>query len=269
MKEIDTEELKQIQLEILLKIDEFCDKENIKYTLAYGTLIGAIRHKGYIPWDDDIDIAMPRPDYNRFINSFNGFCDYLVVLAPELDLDYYAPYANVYDIRTVLDEKRISHRGVEIGVKIDVFPVDATPDDLSDYQRVVYKIRRKNELLEIKRTPFFPVSNYKVFIMRLINYLNSLFYNYSEIQKQIIDLVRIIPFDKAKYVDTLSYPVYDDTRVSRVFFENYIDVEFEHRRFKCIQNYDDYLHRIYGDYMKLPPIEKQVPHHGFKAYWKD
>ena len=93
MRLISFEEHKKIQLSILRDIDVFCQKNQIKYFLAFGTLLGAIRHKGFIPWDDDIDIAMPRPDYNKFILSFNGMVDNLKVLAPEIDLDYYAPYA--------------------------------------------------------------------------------------------------------------------------------------------------------------------------------
>ncbi len=269
MKEIGIDELKRLQLDMLVVIDKYCRTNSIRYTLAYGTLIGAIRHKGYIPWDDDIDIAMPRPDYDKFLKGFNGFDTHLNVIAPEIDSNYYAPYANVFDKRTLLIEKNNSHRGYDIGVKIDVFPVDAAPEDFANYQNVVKQIRRKNDLLMIKRRPFFPVSNYKVFIMRLITYVISMFYTYGKLQKQIIRIATRRPYDKTKYVDTLTYPAYDNTRVLRDYFENYIDVDFEGRVFKSTKYYDELLHQIYGDYMKLPPLDKQVPHHGFTAYWRD
>ena len=89
MKAILPEELNVIQLDILDDIHQFCVNNNIRYSLAFGSLIGAIRHHGYIPWDDDIDIMMPRPDYDVFINSFNGAYKHLVVAAPELDWNYY------------------------------------------------------------------------------------------------------------------------------------------------------------------------------------
>lgn len=150
MRLISFEEHKKIQLSILRDIDVFCQKNQIKYFLAFGTLLGAIRHKGFIPWDDDIDIAMPRPDYNKFILSFNGMVDNLKVLAPEIDLDYYAPYANVYDTRTVLEEKGTSHLKFEIGVKIDVFPIDGVPTNKIVYCFVSSIMRFYNQILFIK-----------------------------------------------------------------------------------------------------------------------
>ena len=98
MKEIGIDELKKLQVEMLVLIDEFCQHNNIRYSLSSGTLIGAVRHKGYIPWDDDIDIMMPREDYDRFVSTFNGAYGHLSLLAPEINCNYYAPYANVFDI---------------------------------------------------------------------------------------------------------------------------------------------------------------------------
>ena len=113
-------DIQRVSIEILQEIDNFCQKNSIRYSLGYGGLIGAIRHKGCIPWDDDIDIIMPRPDYRRLLNEFNGYFPELEVYAPELDWNYYAPYANVCDTRTILKEGRNGHRKTELGIKIDI-----------------------------------------------------------------------------------------------------------------------------------------------------
>ena len=129
MKEISIEELKDLQTGIAVMVHDFCQEHGIRYFLGYGSLIGAVRHKGYIPWDEDIDLGMPRPDYERFIHTFPGAYPDLKVFAPELDPGYYAPYANVCLEGTLLVEQNLSHHGREIGVKVDIFPIDGAPSD--------------------------------------------------------------------------------------------------------------------------------------------
>ena len=120
-KYINVEELKHIQLDMLSDIAEFCEQNNIKYFLAYGTLIGAIRHKGYIPWDDDIDICMPRPDYDKFLSLYNKKDSAYKAVAFELDENYKLPFAKVNDTRTVMWETMYDQD--VFGVYIDVFPL--------------------------------------------------------------------------------------------------------------------------------------------------
>ena len=96
MKEITGEELKKIQVEILDNVVEFCQRHNLRYFLAYGTLLGAVRHNGYIPWDDDIDIHMPRPDYEKFIGLYNSEAGNNEVVSHELDSNYRVAFAKVY-----------------------------------------------------------------------------------------------------------------------------------------------------------------------------
>ncbi len=140
MKEIEIEELKRLQVDMLKCIDDFCVSNGIKYSLSSGTLIGAVRHQGYIPWDDDIDIMMLRDDYDRFVQMFNGSYSHLSLLAPELDWGYYAPYANVFDNRTLLQEGNNGHRGMQLGVKIDIFPIDFVAVDEFTYKKDLQKV---------------------------------------------------------------------------------------------------------------------------------
>ena len=136
MQEISTEELKKIQLDILDEVTKFCEQKNIRMSLGYGTLLGAIRHKGYIPWDDDVDILMPYPDYKRFLKEFVGYKDNLIVQYMGNDSSYRFTFAKVYDNRTLLLEKTI-----RTGVYIDIYPVIGFPKEREDFEAFVSEFR--------------------------------------------------------------------------------------------------------------------------------
>ena len=267
MRKIEIIELKQLQLDILEKVDTFCRQNDIKYTLYYGTLIGAIRHKGYIPWDDDIDIAMTRPYYTKFLNTFNGTYDNLHVLAPELNADYYAPYANVCDQRTILLEGRNGHRSIEVGVKIDIFPIDGTPDSNSEFKLIKKILFKLNSVLTVKRkrlTYTIDTDNIKGIIRKM----QFCFYRFKPTQYKIMEIASRYDFSSSIPVDNIVFQQ-EDARLNRECYESYIDVDFVSKKFMAIEHYDELLRKIYGDYMVLPPMEKRVPNHGFLAYWKE
>lgn len=154
-KEIMLEELREIQLQMMDKIHEFCESHNIRYSLGGGTLLGAVRHKGYIPWDDDIDIMLPRPDYDRFIREFEGAYKDLNIQHLGNDDTCCIPFAKVYDNRTVLIEK---HQ--RSGVYIDVFPVDGLPEEqyildyIGQWNKYIHKIQYT--------TKFYKLNNSKI-----------------------------------------------------------------------------------------------------------
>jgi len=268
MREIALEEIKQIQLDILHNIDIFCTTNNLRYSLAYGSLIGVIRHKGYIPWDDDIDIMMPREDYNKFISSFNGYFPHLSVISPEINLEYYAPYANVYDNRTVLEEKTNSHLNISIGIKIDIFPLDFVPENNFKYQLSIKLSKFYNLCMYTKRTELmlnngFGISTLKAILIKLF----SCFFTHSFFQKQILHAAS--SSKASKYIDNLVFPVYANTRIPQNSFDSLIRVSFEDKDVYIIRDYNLFLRKVYGDYMVLPPEEKRIPHHNFQAYWKN
>lgn len=271
MKEITIEELLKLQVDILKKVDGFCRENAIPYTVYGGTCIGAVRHKGYIPWDDDIDIAMTRSNYDRFIHLFNGKVDNLVLFAPELDWNYYAPYANVCDKRTVLDEGENGHNGMEIGVKIDVFPIDNTPVDTSEYMSNVRKINKYWYQLSIKRINMRLVwkASKRRWLKCLKQKILFAFNSYSGIQKKIHKIALKYSNDSTGLVTLVCYHYNRDTRCTKSSFDEYIDVPFEDITVSIMKGYDECLTRFYGDYMQLPPENQRVPHHGFTAYWKE
>lgn len=268
MKEILIDELKQLQLEILVKVDSFCNENRIRYFLDGGTLLGAVRHKGYIPWDDDIDIRIPREDYNKFLSKFNGKVENLVVAAPELNLDYYAPYANVYDNRTLLVEESVSHRNDSIGVKIDVFPMDYLPSDDKLCQSIYRESTKCNHICGIKNSRlcyYHGLSLVKLMIRKTL----CCCFKFKRIQKKHIEILRKSnKLSDGIFADNVVYPVYGPKKIENKYIFPLADIDFEGHRFKAPLDSDKYLNILYGDYMKLPPIDKRVAHHHFKAYWK-
>lgn len=271
MRLMTNEEVLSLQVEILAKVDAFCREHSIDYTVDGGTCIGVVRHKGYIPWDDDIDIAMTRPNYERFIHSFNGSFRELELFAPELNWNYYAPYANVCDNRTVLDEEPNGHNGLEIGVKIDVFPIDGVATNLRTYHRNNLILKLLWHLLYIKRyniKSLWPHCKTSYLKKSVIKFLSSPL-KYSYIQKLIHSLSTTYLFENSEFVEDFVTPWPHDVRCSREAFEEYTSAKFESISVSLLKGYDEYLTKLYGDYMCLPPEGQRIPRHHFLAYWKE
>lgn len=251
---ITPDEVKAIQLEMLKEIDDYCRKNNIRYCLSYGTLLGAIRHKGYIPWDDDVDLIMPYPDLLRFKKEFKS--ENLKVL----DIDTY----NYYEWQF----PRICHAGTYsksgkystwYGVNIDLYPVLGMVEDVEEIKKYMDKGNKLQKVAdkfiiwyrrEIKYTPFTFLPGYKKAI------------------KRVYDYVRKYPYEGAKKYFHVGGPF----KMYEVFdydvFESMIEVDFEGCRFLAPQQYDAYLRQCYGDYMQLPPEDKRHPYHGGCYFWK-
>lgn len=267
MKEIGVEELKILQLDILKKIADYCELNNLTYFLAYGTLLGAVRHKGYIPWDDDVDIMMPRKDYNIFLEHFNGKVPNLVVVAPELNLEYYAPYANVYDDRTILDEDIVSHKRCPIGIKIDVFPLDNIPSDKELYK----ELRRKSAYDTVRlSTKTRKLSFYHGMerIKLAINKARFSFESIKKIQKRHLELINDEKYNSdGDSIDVTVVNSRDVCAPKKMFFPA-SKLMFEGLEFSVPNDYDGWLRLNYGDYMQLPPENERIAKHFFKAYWK-
>ena len=151
-KNISVEELKMLQLKILDSIDDFCKKNEIQYFLFSGTLIGAVRHKGYIPWDDDVDICMKRKDYDRFFAEFNQQRqDTLKAISTETEKDYYLASGKVIDTATVIEEE--NNYAMLIGVYVDVFPMDYLPADDKKLKQLNHRIDIYRKMLVLKSVP--------------------------------------------------------------------------------------------------------------------
>lgn len=261
MKVISLDELKSIQLDLLQRTADFCEKNGLRYFLCGGTLIGAIRHKGYIPWDDDIDIAMPRPDYDRFIKTFNQPGNYYQVVNPDISSDYEYCFAKVHDTRTVF--KELHYPGDAFGVYIDVFPADGVKNAAQ-----IRKIQLLRKFLNTKRANYY----HRTILKKSINTIGKLLllpFSAHQIAMWMDNECRKYAIGSLPMAGVIANPFGPGEMVDKSVFDSDIYVDFEGRKFRAPIGYDTWLRSVYGDYMQLPPEEHRVTHHTFEAYWKD
>lgn len=264
-KAIQIEELKAIQLEILQSIHDFCQENDLIYMLAFGTLLGAVRHKGFIPWDDDIDIMMPRKDYEQFVQSYKH--SYYKVYDYRKDEDYVHPYAKVADTRTLLIEKANMK---DIGINIDIFPLDGLADTREgavDFLKSLTPIKNKFRMKVLKPSPK------NVWWKRIAIQLSKLLVlnvSLKSLAQEINQRISDNPHKDSAYMGTPSGtdPHAINNIYERELFDSYITLPFEDRSFLAPVGYDQILRNYYGDYMQLPPIEKRTsPHTLCEVYW--
>lgn len=264
--EIPFEKIKQIQMEVLEAVHEFCIDNNIKYSLACGTLLGAARHKGYIPWDDDIDIYLLRDDYNKLISSFPIiYKNKYKIISLERNKEWDRPYAKAYDEQTVLIE---SGSFYEIGVNIDIFPIDDVPDNKIKWRRYDF-LRRIIQNAYILR--FINISQNRTLLKNLVIILNRIFtglLSKRRFAKLISSFAQIFNKSGNSLCFECVQGVFQKKPFKKTLFDNLELLDFENKRFLGFQDYDEYLKAGFGDWRKLPPIEKQVSHHSFRAYYK-
>lgn len=265
MKEVTASESREIMIKILKDVTDFCDQHSLTYFLSSGTLIGAIRHKGFIPWDDDIDIDMPRPDYEKFIQLYKEHGNYEICAPCDKNSFYF--YVKVYDNRSIKIEKGVDYeRFRPLGIDIDVFPIDGQPAE-NKFNLFKKQTDRRKKYFEYFSFCICDTKNkklktlLKIFVCRLFG--KDFFRNrYNNSAKQydynISTMVGFIsPYSKYK------------NRHSKDVYQNKVKVQFEDGEYWAPAGYDTYLRNIYGEYMQLPPIEQQKTHHVNKTYWKD
>lgn len=253
-KPITLEERKRIQLDMLDEIDSFCRNHNIRYSLAFGTLLGAIRHKGYIPWDDDVDLIMPLPDMLRFKKEFKS--ENLAYV----DIDTVPHYE--YHFSRICYLPTYSKPGLlekSYGVSIDLYPVVGMADTEEGIQIFLKDIeplyKRRLKLVswrhrQIKRAPFAIVPGYHSTIRRFHDIiLNSFPYETAK---------NYLHAGSVRRVNILGFDVFD----------GFVDVEFEGHTYQSMARYHEYLTHCFGDYMQLPPEDQRHPYHGGVSYWK-
>lgn len=265
MKELSLQELKEIEFDMLKVFDVFCKNNNIKYYLSHGTLLGAIRYKKFIPWDDDIDLLLPREDYDRMISLFEDSEQYHL-FAFEKNPEYRYPFAKLCDMTTRKEEFGYDN-GVELGVDIDLFPLDVWENDPKKAAREVKTIRKNMYCLDLTKLKKPDSKNkLKRTAKGILMACCKTFGSGHFIEKITKAGIRCNP-DEKKYLGCKVWCVYGEKGIipSEVFSDT-VEIEFEGQMFPAPIGYDTYLTCLYGDYLPEPPKEKQRTHHSFKAY---
>lgn len=252
-------ERQNISLEILIDVDTFCRKHNITYFMGCGTLLGAVRHKGFIPWDDDIDILMFRDDFNRFIDVYQS--EHYSLSKP---MDGRFCIAKVYDNATVEYETGIDYKGREpLGVDIDIFPLDGIKND----KKIIDKQYKRECFLEM----LLRLANQQLFLrknpLKCINRIIPRIIGRKNIVKMIILNQTKYKVDEEEYVVRMKRSTNGFTGALPKSVYSPIELSFEGHLFLAPAGYDVWLKAFFGDYMKLPPLEKQKPHEG-NCYYK-
>ena len=263
MRKLSIEEAKKLELDILDFIDSFCKEHGINYCINYGTLIGAIRHKGFIPWDDDIDLSMTRENYEKFIQLFSEKQSRYKLLSLETDDQYFNNFIKIVDPTTKIIDTR-NTKTYDSGVFIDIFPMDTFNDtkvvdicyklesfkllSFSKHKNIVYGDSKLKDLI---RTLFW-------LILRPVS--PRFFANQIEkqIQKYRVENGKYIAFIPSKAKEKEIFP--------RDMFDELIETPFEHLVLPAPKHFDTVLKQFYDDYMTVPPKEKQIYIHEFEAY---
>lgn len=276
MKEIKLEEQKKLELDILRYVKKICEENNIKFGMAGGTAIGAVRHKGFIPWDDDIDVFMRYDDYIKFIEIVKkDNNDTYKILTPYDNEDYYYLFSKIVNSKTTMIEKG-NNTIKNMGVYIDIFPIHKLPNDYEEAKKYCKYINRLNGMY-VRHTMlqhYYKSSNKRKEILKAITLFPEhiyylLFFRNKNMKEYVLS--ELEKYNKNEKSDYEGYviSIYKERDIMRKeIYSDTIDMEFENEMFPMSALYDEYLTRLYGNYMELPPIEKRVSHHNYEVYWK-
>lgn len=260
--EISLTQVRRIQLEILDSIHAFCQENGLRYALAYGTLIGAIRHEGYIPWDDDIDIMMPRPDYDVFISSYQSEENKVIDLSKSAVC--VEMFAKVSREGTFMEDV---YGRVLWGVNVDVFPIDGYTS--TDNEASVNQLFHLNKLIPVVCPFYRAVSKNKMiwyfkYITKRI--LHPSIPNVLVLKNSISARLRELSFENASLAGAYFGDAGLNEFMEKDIFCSFTSVKFEGGFYPAPAQYDLYLRNLYGDYMVLPPEEQRVLRHCYKYF---
>ena len=265
MPDSELRRVQLLELDILRDFIRVCEGNRLRYYAVGGTLLGAVRHKGFIPWDDDMDLAMPRKDYDKFLEV------YRTCLSERYDVEHFSIQEDVYfypmklrDTKTRVSEKRLSEDDISF-LSIDVFPIDGYPDRRFDQFRykIGYYFRKMrigfcnvNRLRKIDR----PMHEKALIAFAKLFRLNEKLSLRKE-QEGFDKVFKSTKGKKCKLVGDISgrYGFREFVPVS--YFGKPVQLPFEDIMINAPKEYDKYLSRIYGDYMQLPPEDKRVSDH--------
>ena len=267
-KRLSLDEIKKTELNILLEFQKICDANDLTFYLCGGSLLGAIRHKGFIPWDDDIDICMARPEYNRLARMVREkkleMPDWMDIVCYENRTSRF-PFIKVLDKRTIVLNEYFKSMDYD-SIWIDLLPVDGMPDSDLETAALYKDMFRFRKLVQLKyvrpfRAKSFTKAITKPFLFLFANIINTDRYN-----EKLVREATAHAFETSANVGIVTEGLYGvKEAIPREAYLKPIEVEFEGHTFKATSYWHEYLTNLFGEYMTLPPEDKRKTH-DMKAY---
>ena len=259
MKKISLDKIKKEELQLLIRFDELCKEYKLRYSLAGGTLLGAIRHKGFIPWDDDIDVCMPRPDYLKLQKIFNNFSIEFQLVSNYLNT-IQAPFSKIVNKNFIVISSD-NDSELDKYLWIDIFPVDGLSEDEKICKRIYDKCNIYRSIFYLIDTKLLSKSlNFKILLKYCLKPIAKI-YGRKRCVNKLEKIAQLIGYENSKYVGVITWGLHGvEERMLKSEFEKLVEVEFEGHKFPAFSCWDSYLTGLYGDYMQLPPVEKRKTH---------
>ena len=266
MKKLTEDDVKKLQLDIMDDVHDFCENNGIKYSLCGGSLLGAVRHHGYIPWDDDIDIMMARPDFEKFISEYISDKSYLKIDYYRNNPHYVGAFAKVIDLRTSAEGPNIID---DRHVFIDIFPIDSMPSE-NEIDGYIEKIREVLTTLRKTGKYYLYASSFLEQVMFYIKYVLKTISlpSRNKCFARLEEIIGAYPYGSTPFAGVSVGQYAKKEWMPKHIFENFQLMDFEGRKYSWISEYDKYLKCLYKDYMTLPPEEQRIGSH-FENVWME
>ena len=258
MKKLTCEEIKKTEFDILLEFDRICKENNITYYLCGGTLLGAIRHKGFIPWDDDIDVMLSRNEYNKLIGILKKKINERKYRSIHLGNSDF-PFLKVFDLNTKIES--VFPDGSDMNhVWIDVFPIDGLPANENKVKRLYKNVKKLRLALSTSSYKFERTESFFRTFAKLLMYPFLKLIGPKRWGRWLDRAAQSYKFDDCEYIGGTVWGYGPQERLEKEAWLESIDVEFEGKIFKAPGNWKDYLRNLYGNYMELPPEKDRINH---------
>lgn len=265
------EKLHQIDLEIVKNVIKICEKYNLKYFMLGGTMLGAIRHGGFIPWDDDIDLGMPRKDYETFLEiAEKELPDYLQVVNYKNTPSYQYYITRIQDKNVKVIEERIGNDSKFTYASIDIFPIDGTPNNKLLRKLYFFRVLSHRALMSLyykdsidRKRKRGIIEKAFLWIMEKIPF-EKIIDPYKEKEK-IDKLLSSQNVDTSKYIGNIMGAYRTREIVPKEWYGKGTKYKFEDIELNGFDKYHEYLRYTYGDYMELPPVESRKTHYRLES----
>lgn len=268
MKKIELKEMQQIELNLLLEFDRVCKEHSLRYYIDGGTLLGAMCYEGFIPWDDDIDLKMPRSDYEKLLTLQAEFPEYIQIDAPSKKHCEYT-MTKLIDNRTILKE----NGGTKTtGVYIDVFPMDGHPNDEKEWDEHIRKLQRLNSLFHLSLEGFSAMRNSSSFSSRIKGILYRIIYSPWSLYKQLTKLAKKYDYETSTHVGLLIEGNAIKEKFDKSWLQPNFTLEFEGHMIPAPSGYKRHMEIFYGEHVTKPEcyhnLPMILPDHEHEVYWK-